>query len=36
VSSLGGTYATSDELVADDVMFSFRAREEQRGGRALL
>jgi len=36
LSSLGWTYATSDELEADDVMFSFAREEEQRGGRALL
>jgi 5'-3' exonuclease len=36
LASLGWTYATSDELEADDVMFSFAHAEEQRGGRALL
>jgi 5'-3' exonuclease len=33
---LGWTYATSDELEADDVMFSHARAEEERGGRALL
>jgi 5'-3' exonuclease len=36
LASLGWTYATSDDLEADDVMFSFAREEEQRGGRALL
>jgi 5'-3' exonuclease len=36
LASLGWTYATSEELEADDVMFSFARAEEQRGGRALL
>jgi DNA polymerase-1 len=36
LASFGWTYATSDELEADDVMFSFAREEEQRGGRALL
>ncbi len=33
---LGWTYATSEQLEADDVMFSHARAEEQRGGRALL
>jgi 5'-3' exonuclease len=36
LASFGWAYATSDELEADDVMFSFAREEEQRGGRALL
>jgi 5'-3' exonuclease len=36
LASLGWTYATSDDLEADDVMFSFARAEEERGGRALL
>jgi 5'-3' exonuclease len=36
LQSLGWTYATSDELEADDVMFSHARAEEERGGRALL
>ncbi len=36
LASLGWTYATSDDLEADDVMFSFARAEEQRGGKALL
>jgi DNA polymerase-1 len=36
LESLGWTYATSDELEADDVMFSHARAEEERGGRALL
>jgi 5'-3' exonuclease len=36
LSSLGWTFATSEDLEADDVMFSFARREEQAGGRALL
>jgi 5'-3' exonuclease len=36
LESFGWTYATSGELEADDVMFSFAREEEQRGGRALL
>jgi 5'-3' exonuclease len=34
--SLGWTYATSEDLEADDVMFSHARLEEERGGRALL
>ncbi|MGO9763436.1 MAG: 5'-3' exonuclease H3TH domain-containing protein [Solirubrobacteraceae bacterium] len=36
LESFGWTYATSDELEADDVMFSFARDEEECGGRALL
>jgi DNA polymerase-1 len=36
LQSLGWTYATSDDLEADDVMFSHACAEEERGGRALL
>lgn len=36
LQSLGWTYATSEELEADDVMFSHALAEEERGGRALL
>jgi 5'-3' exonuclease len=36
LESLGWTYATSDNLEADDVMFSFARAEEKRGRRALL
>jgi DNA polymerase-1 len=36
LQSLGWTYATSDDLEADDVMFSHARAEEKRGGRALL
>jgi 5'-3' exonuclease len=36
LASFGWTYATSDELEADDVMFSYARAEEERGGRALL
>jgi DNA polymerase-1 len=36
LASLGWTQATSEELEADDVMFSHARAEEQRGGRALL
>ena len=36
LQSLGWTYATSDDLEADDVMFSHARAEEERGGRALL
>jgi 5'-3' exonuclease len=36
LASLGWTYATSDALEADDVMFSLARAEEERGGRALL
>ncbi len=36
LESFGWTYATSADLEADDVMFSFAREEEQRGGRALL
>ena len=36
LESLGWTVATSDELEADDVMFSLARAEEERGGRALL
>jgi len=36
LQSLGWTYATSDELEADDVMFSHARVEEERGGCALL
>ncbi len=36
LQSLGWTYATSDEMEADDVMFSHALLEEERGGQALL
>jgi 5'-3' exonuclease len=36
LESLGWTAATSDDLEADDVMFSFAREEEERGGEALL
>ena len=36
LESLGWTFATSPELEADDVMFSYARAEEQRGGDALL
>ena len=36
LASLGWTYATSAELEADDVMFSYAQEEAERGGRALL
>jgi 5'-3' exonuclease len=36
LESLGWTYATSEDLEADDVMFSHARVEEERGGRALL
>jgi 5'-3' exonuclease len=36
LGSLGWTYATSEDLEADDVMFSHAAVEEEGGGRALL
>jgi 5'-3' exonuclease len=36
LQSLGWTYATSEDLEADDVMFSHARLEEERGGRALL
>lgn len=36
IEGLGWTYATSDDLEADDVMFSFAREEAQAGGRALL
>ena len=36
LESLGWTYATSAELEADDVMFSYARAEEERGGEALL
>lgn len=36
LQSLGWMYATSAELEADDVMFSYARAEEERGGRALL
>jgi 5'-3' exonuclease len=36
LQSLGWTYATSDDLEADDVMFSHALVEEERGGEALL
>jgi 5'-3' exonuclease len=36
LQSLGWTYATSDKLEADDVMFSHARVEEERGGQALL
>jgi 5'-3' exonuclease len=36
LESLGWTHATSADLEADDVMFSYARAEEQRGGQALL
>jgi 5'-3' exonuclease len=36
MAALGWTVATSDDLEADDVMFSFARAEEQRGGSSLL
>jgi DNA polymerase-1 len=36
LASLGWTFSTSDDLEADDVMFSFARVEEEAGGRALL
>jgi DNA polymerase-1 len=36
LASLGWTYATSVELEADDVMFSYARAEEELGGQALL
>jgi DNA polymerase-1 len=36
LQSLGWTYATSEDLEADDVMFSHARVQEERGGRALL
>jgi 5'-3' exonuclease len=36
LESLGWVRASSDDLEADDVMFSFARVEERRGGRALL
>lgn len=36
LASLGWTYATSADLEADDVMFSYARDEEERGGQALL
>lgn len=36
LASLGWTVSGSDNLEADDVMFSFAQAEEQQGGRALL
>jgi 5'-3' exonuclease len=36
LASLGWTYATSADLEADDVMFSYAREEDERGGRALL
>jgi DNA polymerase-1 len=36
LASLGWTYATSADLEADDVMFSYARTEEGRGGHALL
>jgi 5'-3' exonuclease len=36
LGSLGWTAATSADLEADDVMFSFALAEQERGGRALL
>ena len=36
IDGLGWTYATSDELEADDVMFSHARVEQVAGGRALL
>jgi 5'-3' exonuclease len=36
LQSLGWTYATSEQLEADDVMLSYALAEEERGGQALL
>jgi DNA polymerase-1 len=36
LQSLGWTYATSETLEADDVMFSYALQEQGAGGRALL
>ena len=36
LESLGWTFATSEGLEADDVMFSFSRAEEEQGGAALL
>ncbi len=36
LASLGWTYATSADLEADDVMFSYALAEADRGGQALL
>jgi 5'-3' exonuclease len=36
LASLGWTYATSADLEADDVMFSYARKEAEGGGRALL
>ncbi len=36
LESFGWTYATNDELEADDVMFSHARLHEEQGGRALL
>ncbi len=36
LESLGWTYATSEDLEADDVMFSHARAEQERGGHALL
>jgi 5'-3' exonuclease len=36
LESLGWTVSTSEDLEADDVMFSFARVEEERGGRGLL
>jgi DNA polymerase-1 len=36
LQSLGWTYATSETLEADDVMFSYALTEQAAGGRALL
>jgi DNA polymerase-1 len=36
LQSLGWTVTESDELEADDVMFSYAQLEQERGGRALL
>jgi 5'-3' exonuclease len=36
LAGLGWTFSTSEDLEADDVMFSFARAEEEAGGRALL
>jgi DNA polymerase-1 len=36
LAGLGWTFSSSDDLEADDVMFSFARAEEKGGGRALL
>lgn len=36
LESLGWTFATSERLEADDVMFSFSCEEDEQGGAALL